>query len=100
MPSRFPNSILAAAFAFSWLVWTTSTAWAQAVHNDSQPRAQNSVQGNQWQPPSQDEIRARTKNLIANQHADDLAEDRFERIERHVEHSAGPNSRVLDDKTI
>jgi hypothetical protein len=100
MPSRFPNSILAAAFAFSWLAWTPAAAWPQATHADSQPRPQNSGQTYQWPPPSQDEIRARTKNLIANQHADDLAEDRFERIERHVEHSGGPNSRVLDDKTI
>jgi hypothetical protein len=51
------------------------------------------------QPPTDAEMRERRKTLIANQHADDEALSIYERIERHVERSNGPNPRVLDDHT-
>lgn len=100
MPRHFPISILTAAFAFSWLAWTPLSARPQAAQPDSQVRTLNSNQGDPWKPLSQDEIRERTKKLIANQHGNDSAEDQFERIERHVEKAGGPNTRILDDKTI
>jgi hypothetical protein len=48
---------------------------------------------------SDDEIRARTKTLLANQHADDDALELYERVERHVDRTGGANPRTLDDKT-
>jgi hypothetical protein len=51
------------------------------------------------QAPSDDEIAARTKILLANQHADDEALELYERVERHIDRTSGPNPRTLDDKT-
>jgi hypothetical protein len=53
----------------------------------------------QTQPPSDAELRARTDKLIANQHADDLAIEEWERVERHVDRTGGSNPRILDDKS-
>jgi hypothetical protein len=52
------------------------------------------------QPPSQQELLTRTKKLIANQHSDDLAQDRYEWVERHVDQTGGANPHILEDKTI
>lgn len=57
-----------------------------------------SAQSNQ-QPPSDAEIRERAAKLIANQHANDLAIEEYERIERHVDRTGGANPRILEDKT-
>jgi hypothetical protein len=51
------------------------------------------------QAPTDAELRDRREKLIANQHADDEALNLYERIERHVELTDGPNPRVLDDRT-
>lgn len=63
----------------------------------SQPE---NVQSNQQsQPPSDAEFRERTEKLIAHQHADDLAIEEYERIERHVDRTGGNSPRILEDKT-
>lgn len=51
------------------------------------------------QPPSPDEVRARTQKLLANQHADDEALELYQRVERHVERSGDAPDRIIDDKT-
>lgn len=51
------------------------------------------------QAPSDDEIAARTKILLANQHADDEALELYERVERHIDRTSGANPRTLEDKT-
>jgi hypothetical protein len=51
------------------------------------------------QAPTDDEIAARTKVLLANQHADDEALELYERVERHIDRTSGANPRTLDDKT-
>src|SRR6202034_763066 len=51
------------------------------------------------QAPADEEIRARTKTLLANQHADDEALELYERVERHIDRTGGANPRTLDDKT-
>jgi hypothetical protein len=57
------------------------------------------AQANQQQPPSDAELRTRADKLIANQHANDVAIEEFERIERHVDRTGGSNHRVLEDRT-
>jgi hypothetical protein len=52
----------------------------------------------QSQPPSDAEIRERGQKLVENQHRDDAAIDEYERIEHHVDRTAGANPRVLEDK--
>jgi hypothetical protein len=51
------------------------------------------------QAPSEEEIRARTKMLLANQHADDEALELYDRVERHIERTGGANPRTIDEKT-
>jgi hypothetical protein len=53
----------------------------------------------QAKPPSDAELRARTDKLIAHQHADDIAIEEYERMERHVDRTGGSNQRILEDKT-
>jgi hypothetical protein len=52
------------------------------------------------QGPTEDVIAARTKILLAHQHADDEALELYERVERHIDRTSGANPRTLDDKTF
>jgi len=52
----------------------------------------------QAKAPSADEIRARADKLIANQHKDDEALEQYERVEHHVDRTAGNTPRVIEDK--
>src|ERR1700691_4045145 len=65
-----------------------------ALASSGSPR-QNSLQS---QAPSDAEIRERGQKLVENQHRDDAAIDEYERIEHHVDRTAGANPRVLEDK--
>jgi len=51
------------------------------------------------QPPSDAEIAERAEVLLEHQHANDEALEQYERIEHHVDRTAGATPRVLDDKT-
>jgi hypothetical protein len=51
------------------------------------------------QAPSDNEIHARTKTLLANQHADDEALELYDRFERHTLRTGGTNPRTIDVKT-
>jgi hypothetical protein len=100
MPKPIPISIVALAIASLWLVSPATPARPQTSAPDSQSRIRNSNPPSPRQPPSPDEIRARVKNLIANQHKDDLAEKQYEWIEHRVNQTGGANPHTLDDKTI
>ena len=50
-------------------------------------------------PPSAEEVRARTKTLLAGQHRDDETLELYERIERHTDRTGGPNPRTIESKT-
>ena len=49
-------------------------------------------------PPTTEEIRARTKILIANQHGNDRAIEEYERVELETERGPGMNPHVLGSK--
>ncbi|MGB0036486.1 MAG: hypothetical protein WBP79_13535 [Candidatus Acidiferrales bacterium] len=51
------------------------------------------------QPPSDEEIRARSQKLIQNQHNDDVALEQYERIEHAVDRTGGATPRTLEEKT-
>lgn len=53
-----------------------------------------------YQPPSLAEMKARTDELIANQHNNDQAVEQYEHVEREIDRSAGPNPRTLQDRTF
>jgi hypothetical protein len=73
----------------------------------AQTAQQPQTTGNSPQPadiasdehPSEAEIRERTQKLLANQHRDDEALDQYERVERRIDYTSGPNPRTIDDKT-
>lgn len=54
----------------------------------------------QAQPPSEAEMKARTDELIANQHANDAAMEQYEHIEREIDRTGGANPRILEDRTF
>ena len=49
--------------------------------------------------PTEADLHARAEKLIANQHRDDNEIEQFDRIERHLDRTGGPNPRVVEDKT-
>jgi hypothetical protein len=61
-------------------------------------RARNRPQVAASQGPTDAEIRARAQRLIDNQHRNDDALEQYERIERHVDQTAGDTPRVLEDR--
>jgi hypothetical protein len=52
----------------------------------------------QGKPPSDEEIRSRAEKLVANQHQDDLALEQYERVEHHVDRTAGTTPRTLENR--
>lgn len=50
--------------------------------------------------PSEAELRARTEELIANQHANDRAITQYEYVERQFDRSGGSNPRTIEEKTF
>ena len=49
-------------------------------------------------PPSDQEIRERAEKFVANQHRDDEALEQYDRVEHHVDRTAGSSPRTLEDK--
>ncbi len=97
---RFRSSI-----AFSTLaVAGAALAVGPRTSAHSQPHVQaggsvTSPANAQVQAPSDDEIRTRTKQLLANQHNNDETLELYERVERHIDRTGGANPRTIDDKT-
>ena len=56
------------------------------------------VARSQVQAPSAEEIRARAKKLIANQHKNDQALDQYERVERYQDFTSGADPQIIEDK--
>ena len=52
------------------------------------------------QAPSEAEMKARTDELIANQHTDDEAIEEYEHVEREIDRSGGADPRTLQDRTF
>ena len=48
--------------------------------------------GAQAQPLTDEDLRVRTKKLLANQHADDDALELYDRVERHIDRTSGSKS--------
>ena len=75
-------------------------ACAQATKDSRQaktPPESSDIQS--YEHPTEAEIQERTQKLLANQHRDDEALDRYERVERRIDYTSGSNPRTIDDKT-
>ncbi len=76
-----------------------ATACAARPQAGPQMAASTKTPGaSQAHAPSADEIRARAKKLIENQHKNDQALDEYERVERHEDFTNGPNPQTIEDK--
>jgi len=64
----------------------------------AQTLATTKARGAQVHAPSADEIRARAKKLIENQHKNDRALDEYERVERHQDFTSGADPQIIEDK--
>ena len=94
---RLPISALMLALAILALpVASRSSGWLFAAPQSSSDDPQQI--DSRGKPPSDQEVRERKEKLIANQHRDDEALEQYERVEHHVERTAGTYPRTLDDK--
>lgn len=83
------------------------SAAAVAVARPPAPSPTNSQSGSseispinaQGKAPSDEEIRARSAKLLANQHKNDDALEFYERVERQIDRTGGANPRSLEDRT-
>ena len=72
-------------------------ALPQASSQTATPPAKT-VRSAPAQTPSAEEIQARARKLIENQHKNDQALDEYERVERFQDFTAGPNPQTIEDK--
>jgi hypothetical protein len=87
--------------AISMLVSATALA-GLAVILFAQPAAlpQASTRANPGAtPPTDAELRTRTKRVTENQHNNDEAIEQYERVEHHVDRTGGSNPRTVEDNT-
>ena len=104
MTKGLTASSLAAALALAGLAGAsgqsvTGVVAGPAVYRGGQSKGLAGVQNGTPQPPSDAEIRERTKKLLENQHHNDDALEQYERVEHHVDRTGASPPRVLDDKT-
>jgi hypothetical protein len=79
-----------------------ATAFAQAP---SPPSQQANPGGgppplSQEQAPSPAELKSRTDEVLAHQHADDAAIEQYEHVEREIDRSGGTYPRTIEDRTF
>ena len=95
---RFPFLAVVLA-AFAMIPALASLALPERQPGDANPTVAGSPQINpEGKPPSDEDIRARADKLVANQHQDDQSLGQYERVEHHVDRTAGSNPRTLEDK--
>jgi len=96
-------SSLAAALALAGLAASSHSATYLAGDSVAAvaglARKQAGSQSGTTRPPTDAEIAARAKVLVEHQHANDEALEQYQRVEHHVDRTAGATPRVLDDKT-
>lgn len=76
------------------------TVFPQADQPVPEPPAPQEQPTAPYQPPSPAEMKARTDELIANQHSDDQGVEQYEHVEREIDRSGGANPRTLQDRTF
>lgn len=96
MQRQFDIPALTLALGLSVLLAVLAQASPLSIE-DQTDAPQNPAQA---QPPSPAEMKVRTDELIANQHANDGAAEQYEHIEREIDRSGGPNPRTLEDRTF
>jgi len=93
-PLRVSVAILAAASLTAPGPWYRSAARADSQSAPSDASPINS----QGPAPSSQEVRARADQFVANQHKNDEALEQYERVERHIDRTAGSMPRTIENK--
>jgi hypothetical protein len=93
-------AIFSALLAFACFTVSGSARLSESAIGRFEPWADDPPIDSQGTPPSAQEIRERADQFVANQHKDDEALEEYERIEHHVDRTAGPNPRVIEDRVF
>jgi len=100
---RTSTAVLPATLVITALAFVSHFLSAEAFPVQTSPSSKSLPSG-AWSsdapeaPPSDAEITAHAEKLVSNQHKNDEALSEYERIEHHVDFTAGPNSRTIEDK--
>lgn len=89
------TAIIAALAVIPAKVWAAPQNAQTGAQTPVRPNGHENSQGS---APTPDQIRARSKRLIENQHKNDQALEEYERIERHEDFTSGPNPQTIEDK--
>jgi hypothetical protein len=90
-----PLRISVLVIGLSVLFPCVTAAPASARQNGSNAASPSSLQA---EPPSPAELKARTDETLANQHADDRAIAEYEYLQHEIDRSGGSHSRVVEDR--
>jgi len=94
-----PFAVSAIVLALATLAVSAPSRLAESGFGAGKPAFADDPPINQeGTPPSPQEIRARADQFVANQHKDDQFLEQYERIEHHVDRTAGSNPRTIEDR--
>lgn len=97
MVTRVAISIVIRATALAGLA-AILLGTPRAVAQSPQASAHSTSPSNAT-PPTETELRARTKQVVENQHKNDEVLEQYERIERYIERTGGASPRTVQDDT-
>jgi hypothetical protein len=102
MQRQFAIPVFAGALSLCVLgVPLVQGADGRAAHESRRAiHARSSQTAEPVQAPSQAELEARAKELIANQHADDQAIEEYEYVQTQTDRTSGMSPRTLEEKTF
>ena len=90
---------LAATLALAGLVQAPAAPQHPSPPATSPSNGEGGSRQLQGAAPTEAELHARAEKLISHQHRDDNEIEQFDLIERHMDRTGGPSSRVIGDKT-
>lgn len=93
-----PLAVFSALLAVASFTVSGSTRLSESAFDRVEPWAGDPPINSEGIPPSQQEIRSRADQFVTNQHQDDEALEEYERVEHHVDRTAGPSPRVIEDR--
>src|ERR1700674_498017 len=96
---RTATAVLPATLVMSALALVSHFSLAETLSAQASRSVKSRPSANEAEaPPSDAEITARAQKLVSNQHNDDEALAEYERIEHHLDLTAAPNPRTMEDK--
>ena len=94
-----PFAVLTATLALASFMEPAPTFLAFAAWDEKQSSSTDTFPINPQGPaPSPQEIHTRADKFVANQHRDDQALEQYERVEHHLDRSAGSMPRTIEDR--